>query len=641
MRASLTRSQRDYQASRDTNPGSSSTYRPVASATRASPQPRFFPRLPSGALSFETLLQPRAQLYGVRKPTALASASAFTPARARSRAHAHGVTPFTLRRFLDDPLPVYTPNWPVTQDEDDTDNDTDNDTDDTDEYQSASTIDSEESRSITAFYSNGETQAIDSDKSQHNSAVDSDDESRSNSIITISSDDEEESYVMARPKTTSVAGSMKRGRSKSVKKTGLVATMNPAKKRTRSPSRESENQERATKVQKQDINVTAINTRVKVEETSATKLKLKPRPFFPNPTKGEIITKPMNEVIEISDDEDIPLIHPASRRGFCSSKANIGPAITPTPLNNKLRVSTPERLVAEAPGPSHAERSEVIKRDAEIETLNAKITKMTECWHNDSWQLASVKHNLDQRDREMKVLKAHIARIEDKTEATQKQHVRDLHDLRATQTVTDSVASDALDRLREWILNIVEKKDEELHQLEQRLTASEQKVDDLEMEIEDKEAEIAHLGALLETDKPTDQLQQQLVASEQKVDDLKTKIEAKEAEITQLANLLAAPDPSSQSNLQFPDSASSLKASNSRVVNMARPLTPSLSGESNGLQTRTDNVRKTYIKVKRRYDNLRSAAANIVQSTRGLDLTCFGEYGHYIKTLRNVLDEEK
>lgn len=58
-------------------------------------------------------------------------------------------------------------------------------------------------------------------------------------------------------------------------------------------------------------------------------------------------------------------------------------------------------------------------------------------------------------------------------------------------------------------------------------------------------------------------------------------------------------------------------------------------------QLRENNVRKIYLKVKRRYDHLQSVAVNLNTCTRGMDLTSFGEFGAYLKQLKVALDESK
>jgi regulator of replication initiation timing len=67
-------------------------------------------------------------------------------------------------------------------------------------------------------------------------------------------------------------------------------------------------------------------------------------------------------------------------------------------------------------------------------------------------------------------------------------------------------------------------------------------------------------------------------------------------------------------------------------------LSPVPSSASSNSDVKDDNVRKMYIKVKRQYETLQSAATKLVTCTRSMDLTSFGEFGTYIKRLRGALD---
>jgi hypothetical protein len=57
-------------------------------------------------------------------------------------------------------------------------------------------------------------------------------------------------------------------------------------------------------------------------------------------------------------------------------------------------------------------------------------------------------------------------------------------------------------------------------------------------------------------------------------------------------------------------------------------------------ETRDENVRKMYIKVKRQYDILHSVANELAVCTRSIDLSSFGEFGTYMRKLRNSLDTD-
>lgn len=57
-------------------------------------------------------------------------------------------------------------------------------------------------------------------------------------------------------------------------------------------------------------------------------------------------------------------------------------------------------------------------------------------------------------------------------------------------------------------------------------------------------------------------------------------------------------------------------------------------------EQKVDNIRKTYTKIKRRFDNLHSVAVKLSTCTKTMDLGSFGEFGHYVRQLRVALDED-
>jgi DNA repair exonuclease SbcCD ATPase subunit len=65
-------------------------------------------------------------------------------------------------------------------------------------------------------------------------------------------------------------------------------------------------------------------------------------------------------------------------------------------------------------------------------------------------------------------------------------------------------------------------------------------------------------------------------------------------------------------------------------------LTPTASSAQ---ETKVENIRKTYIRVKMRYDILFSVAKDIHTSTNGMNLANFGEFGGYLKQLRTAIEE--
>ena len=57
-------------------------------------------------------------------------------------------------------------------------------------------------------------------------------------------------------------------------------------------------------------------------------------------------------------------------------------------------------------------------------------------------------------------------------------------------------------------------------------------------------------------------------------------------------------------------------------------------------ERKEENIRKTYIRVKRRFDNLHVAAGNLTNCTRGMDLSSFWQFGQYLRQLKRALDED-
>jgi hypothetical protein len=54
-----------------------------------------------------------------------------------------------------------------------------------------------------------------------------------------------------------------------------------------------------------------------------------------------------------------------------------------------------------------------------------------------------------------------------------------------------------------------------------------------------------------------------------------------------------------------------------------------------------DNIRRTYTKVKRRYDSLHSVCVKLSTCTQSWDLSSFGEFGQLLRHLRQALDEDR
>ncbi|KAH7138041.1 hypothetical protein B0J11DRAFT_500288 [Dendryphion nanum] len=72
------------------------------------------------------------------------------------------------------------------------------------------------------------------------------------------------------------------------------------------------------------------------------------------------------------------------------------------------------------------------------------------------------------------------------------------------------------------------------------------------------------------------------------------------------------------------------------------PFTSHLSSASAPLTSealRVENVRKTYITVKKKYDNLHSISRNILECARSMHLANWGEFGANIRKLKDIVDD--
>lgn len=76
------------------------------------------------------------------------------------------------------------------------------------------------------------------------------------------------------------------------------------------------------------------------------------------------------------------------------------------------------------------------------------------------------------------------------------------------------------------------------------------------------------------------------------------------------------------------------------LSNRARFLPVSSSPTTSNEEKKADNIRNTYAKVKRRYDDLHKVASDLSTCTRSIDLNGFGEFGHYLKQLRTALEQD-
>jgi hypothetical protein len=86
-----------------------------------------------------------------------------------------------------------------------------------------------------------------------------------------------------------------------------------------------------------------------------------------------------------------------------------------------------------------------------------------------------------------------------------------------------------------------------------------------------------------------------------------------------------------------------------RSFGLLSPASSSISSSSQDAKASTsssqeiikeNNIRKTYTKVKRRFDSLHSIAVDLITCTRSMDTSSFGEFGRYLRQLKKVLEED-
>lgn len=98
-------------------------------------------------------------------------------------------------------------------------------------------------------------------------------------------------------------------------------------------------------------------------------------------------------------------------------------------------------------------------------------------------------------------------------------------------------------------------------------------------------------------------------------------------------------------DLRSENAALRMSAMGSPCPSADRRVSPTPSMSSSQLTSASDtdvrlvNSRKTYITVKKKYDNLHSVASNISIASRSMDYGSFGEFGMYLRQLKTALDE--
>ncbi|ORX98600.1 hypothetical protein BCR34DRAFT_577070 [Clohesyomyces aquaticus] len=115
-------------------------------------------------------------------------------------------------------------------------------------------------------------------------------------------------------------------------------------------------------------------------------------------------------------------------------------------------------------------------------------------------------------------------------------------------------------------------------------------------------------------------------------DHLKSELEAYDAKISKLV------DPPKPTRLAAKEKDPSPSASHPPLPVM-RPKSPAPSVSPSDEQNRTGNVRKLYVRVKQRWDNLLSIVKQLVVLTHGMNMANFGEIGGLLKQLKVLVQD--
>ncbi|PSN62657.1 hypothetical protein BS50DRAFT_638268 [Corynespora cassiicola Philippines] len=124
-------------------------------------------------------------------------------------------------------------------------------------------------------------------------------------------------------------------------------------------------------------------------------------------------------------------------------------------------------------------------------------------------------------------------------------------------------------------------------------------------------------------------LQRKLDNQESSVASLKLELEKAKSDLSKITQ---------QARLKpelLPPSPLSIAGSNKRSFSVAPAI-----GTSHSLEEKSDNIRRVFLRVKRKYDTVHSLVSKLVTDTRGLNLSLFGEFGQHIGSLRKLLEEE-
>jgi hypothetical protein len=99
----------------------------------------------------------------------------------------------------------------------------------------------------------------------------------------------------------------------------------------------------------------------------------------------------------------------------------------------------------------------------------------------------------------------------------------------------------------------------------------------------------------------------------------------------------APPTPTSPSSSYPPGSIFNTPSFQNRATLSPAPSSNSSSSEE---EKKVENIRKTFMAVKKRFDNLHAVSNNIARCTRSMDLSSFGEFGQYVRQLKKVLEDD-
>lgn len=231
--------------------------------------------------------------------------------------------------------------------------------------------------------------------------------------------------------------------------------------------------------------------------------------------------------------------------------------------------------------------------------------------------------------------------FEQELEIIKLRHAKELHSLRQHYDTELQKTKDLNNEMRKSVSQMEidsrrkEKEDEDIiATLHHRLEAAEIEKNKLEATISENESVNA--------------LQQQIDALEAALTKEKTEHEElmKSLDTTRFDARIESPSVKAAS-----EQISTLQATNAVLVKEVEMLkdtkrsllspAPSSSSQSSDEQNRIENVRKTYMKIKRNYDVLHSAAVKLNTCTNGMSFTNFGDFGSSLRQLRQVLDEHK